>query len=185
MSKPAHFSEDIDEHDNSEYDVKYLGQYETKGTLLLYPDKVVFSPEEDYYEKIEIPVAKITDARFATENDISALRVWLVGPVLGTVWKKHHKLLTIDVEDEFEIIQHFVFEGDGVEEIVEELYDIRKRRKTELHMPETKTEPTLKITTKKEPTGTIIGHGNWQCSQCLRVNSPKAKFCTKCGVERK
>jgi hypothetical protein len=94
-------------------------------------------------------------------------------------------MLTIDVEDEFGIIQHFVFEGDGVEEIIEELYDIRKRRKMGPHMLETKTEPTLTITTKKEPTLTITRHGNWQCPQCHRVNSPKAKFCTRCGVERK
>jgi hypothetical protein len=188
LSKHAHSSEDLGEHDASEYDVKYLGHFETEGILLLYPDSVVFSPKEDYDEKIEIPVAKIKDVRFASENDISALRVWLVGPVLGTAWKKHHNMLTIDVEDEFEIIQHFVFEGDGVEEIVEELYDVRKRSKMGLHMLEKNAEPTLKITTKKEPTGTIkpaLGHGNWQCQQCLRVNSRKAKFCTKCGVERK
>jgi len=25
---------------------------------------------------------------------------------------------------------------------------------------------------------------NWQCSYCLRINSAKAKICTKCGKER-
>lgn len=54
------------------------------------------------------------------------------------------------------------------------------------YTPETKTETAaLKITANKQPTGTIIGHGSWQCPQCLRVNSPKAKFCTKCGAEKK
>jgi hypothetical protein len=185
LSERSRYSEEMGEHDVSEYDVKYLGQYEAKGILLLYPERVVFSPEEDYDEKIEIPVAKIVDARFATEKDISALRVWLVGPVLGILWKKHHKMLTIDADDEFGIIQHFVFEGEGVEEIVEELYDIRKRSKMRPQMLETKTEQSLKITTKEEPTVTIIRNGNWQCPQCLRVNSRKAKFCTRCGVEKK
>src|SRR5271157_3328798 len=185
LSESPRISEEIREHDPIEYDLKYLGQYETKGMLQLYPNRVVYSPEEDYDEKIEIPIAKITDVRFATENDISALRVWLVGPVLGTLWKKQHKMLTIDVEDEVGIIQHFVFEGDGAEEIIAELYDIRKRRKMAPNTLETKAEPNLKISTKIEPNGTIIGHGNWQCPKCLRVNSPKAKICTKCGNERK
>lgn len=26
---------------------------------------------------------------------------------------------------------------------------------------------------------------NWQCSNCKRVNSPRAKVCTKCGYERR
>jgi len=26
---------------------------------------------------------------------------------------------------------------------------------------------------------------NWQCSYCLRINSAKAKICTKCGKERR
>lgn len=25
---------------------------------------------------------------------------------------------------------------------------------------------------------------NWQCSQCQRINSPRAKICTKCGFEK-
>jgi hypothetical protein len=181
MSEDSGSTREMDENNVIEYSMKYLGQYEAKGMLLLYPDKVVFSPEEDYDEKIEIPISKIVDVRFATEKDISALRVWLVGPVLGTLWKKHHKMLTIDVADEFGIIQHFVFEGEGVEEIVDELYDIRKRRKMKAHIPETETEPSLKITTKKGQAVT----GNWQCPRCLRVNSRKAKFCTRCGAEKK
>jgi hypothetical protein len=162
------------EHDVSEYDVKYLSRLEINGKLLLYPDKVVFSPEEEYAEKIEIPVAKITDARFATKNDISALRVWLVGPVLGTLWKKQHKILVIDFNDEFGIIQHLTFEGEYMEEAIEELYDIRKRKKSGLDK-KAKIEPTLKIPK----------YANWQCPRCLRMNSPKARFCTRCSFYRK
>ena len=94
------------EPDASEYDVRFLGRPEMRGILLLCPDKVVFSPEEEHAEKIELPVAKITDARFATEKDISALRVFLVGPVLGTLFKTEHKILVVDFEDEFGIVQH-------------------------------------------------------------------------------
>jgi len=89
----------VSEDDISEYDVKYLSQLEIKGKLLLYPDRVIFSPEKQYHypENIELPLSKITDARFASEDDISALRVWLVGPVLGTLWREKHRVLVIDV----------------------------------------------------------------------------------------
>ena len=183
LSEPPHFSEEIDQNDVYEYDVKYLGHYESRGTLSLYYDRVVFSPDEDDGEIVEIPVAKIVDARSATEEDISALRVWLVGPVLGTFWKIKHDLITIDAEDEFGIVQHFVFEGDGAQEIVDQLYEIRRKRKMRTQVPEGETEQTLKITIKKTPTR-LMGNGNWQCPKCLRINSSKMNFCTKCGFEK-
>jgi hypothetical protein len=83
----------------------------------------------EYTKKIEILIDKIKDARFATEEDISALRVWLVGPVLGTLWRERHKILVIDFEDEFGIVQHLAFEGNDMEEAIEELYEIRKAGK--------------------------------------------------------
>ena len=173
------------ENDILEYDVKFLGHYEAKGTLSLHPDKVAFLPEMDYLGKIEIPVAKITDARFATEKDVSALRVWLVGPVLGTLWKQYHKMLTIDAEDEFGIIQHFVFEGDKVEEIMDELYEIRKRKRMASHTrKEGQPQPSLNAITTEEPTLKVLKNGTWKCPKCLRINSRKAKSCTRCGNER-
>jgi len=158
-----------------EYDVKYLNHYETKGKLLLFSDKVVFEPtEEEEADKIEIPVPKIKDARLATEKDISALRVWLLGPTLGVLFKKEHKLLIIDCEDELGIIKHMAFEGSGMEEAVEDLYDIRRKEK----MGPTKTaEPEPVI--RKE-----LRHGNWQCPRCFRINAARAKFCTRCGESK-
>jgi len=155
-----------------EYDVKYLSRYgiEIKGKLLLFPDKVVFEPnEEEEAEEIEIPVSKVKDARLATEKDISALRVWLLGPVLGTFFKREHKLLAIDCEDELGIMKHLIFKGDGMEEAVEDLYDIRRKEK----MGPTKTvEPVI----RRE-----LRHGKWQCPRCMRINAATARFCTRCG----
>ena len=85
----------------------------------------------EYTEKIEILIDKIKDVRLATEEDISALRVWLVGPVLGTALTEKHKILIIDFEDEFGIVQHSTFEAKDIEDAVEELYEIRKARKLE------------------------------------------------------
>jgi len=112
-----------------EYWVERLIPPNTKisGKLLAIENKVVF---ETYYEhegRLEIPVAKIKDVRFATEKDISALRVWLVGPVFGVFWKKTHRILLIDFEDEFGIIRHLTFEGkDDFENVEKELYELRK-----------------------------------------------------------
>jgi hypothetical protein len=155
-----------------EYDVKYLWHCEIKGKLLLFLDKVVFEPNEEEEEEIEIPVSKIKDARLATEKDISALRVFLLGPVWGVFFKKEHKLLIIDVEDELGIIKHLAFEGDGMEEAVEDLYDIRRKEKMGLAKP---AEPVIK---RK------LRHGDWQCKRCMRINAANAKFCTKCGKWR-
>ena len=156
----------------NEYDVTYLSPYEIEGKLLLFPDKVVFEPKEEEAEEIEIPISKIKDARLATEKDISALRVWLFGPVLGVFLKKKHNLLVIDCEDELGILKHLTFEGDGMEEAVEDLYDIRRKEKTG---PTKAAEPVI----RKE-----LKHGNWQCPRCLRINAAKAKFCTRCGESK-
>ena len=155
------------------YDVTYLSHYEIKGKLLLFPDKVVFEPnEEEEAEKIEIPVSKIKDARLATEKDISALDVFLLGPVLGVLAKRKHKLLTIDCEDELGIMEHLTFEGDGMEEAVQDLYEVRRKEK----MGPIKTvEPVIRRELK---------HGNWQCPRCMRINAATARFCTRCGEWR-
>jgi hypothetical protein len=81
------------------------------GKLFSFENKVVFETYGEHEGRLEIPIAKVKDVRFATEKDISALRVWLVGPVLGAFWKKKHNILLIDFEDEFGIIQHLAFEG--------------------------------------------------------------------------
>jgi hypothetical protein len=160
-----------------EYDVTYLSHYEIKGKLLLFPDKVVFKPnEEEEAEEMEIPVSKIKDARLATEKDISALRVFLLGPVLGVLAKKEHKLLIIDCEDELGIMKHLAFEGGGMEEAVEDLYDIRREEK----MGPSKTgEPAI-----RRELARALRHGDWLCPRCMRINAPRAKFCTRCGEWR-
>ena len=100
------------------------------GKLMLVENKVIFETYGDHEGKMEIPIAKIKDARFAVEKDISALRVWLVGPVLGTFWKKKLNILLIDFEDEFGILQHLVFQGrSDIENAEKELYDLRKVEK--------------------------------------------------------
>ena len=100
------------------------------GKLIVVEDKVVFETYGEHEGKLEIPISKINDARFATEKDISALRVWLVGPVLGTFWKKKHNILLIDFEDEFGILQHLAFEGrNDLENAERELYEMRKALK--------------------------------------------------------
>ncbi len=158
----------------AEYEVKYLGRVEIKGRLLLCPEKIVFSPEVESAEKTEVPTIRIIDARLASEKEISALRIWLVGPVLGTLWKKEHKILLIDFNDEVGIIQHFAFEGEFMEDAIDELYDIRRERK-QRKMENAYAQPTLKT-----PNYTA----GWQCPRCGRTNTPKAKFCTRCGEWR-
>ena len=158
-----------------EYDVTYLNHYgnRTEGKLLLFFDKVVFEPTEEA-ERIEIPVPRIKDARLATEKDISALRVFLLGPTLGVFLKKEHKLLIIDCEDELGIIKHLTFEGDRMEEAVEDLYDIRRKEKMG---PIRTAEPEPVI--RKE-----LMHGNWECPRCFRINAARAKLCTRCGESK-
>jgi hypothetical protein len=163
----------------SEYNVKRLipPEFEIKGKLLPNKNKVVFEPDEEYAERIEIPIDKIKDVRFATEKDISALRVWLVGPVLGALWKKEHRILVIDVEDEYGIVQHLTFEGDN--EIVDaerELYDIRKADKLR--------ESNLQVPDYSRPPEKPEHRLHWNCPKCLRQNAMKARFCTRCGCER-
>ena len=66
-----------------EFDVKCYGLYsfEIKRKLLLSPEKVVFELNEGHFEdkKMEIEVLKIKDVSYATEKEISILRVWLLG----------------------------------------------------------------------------------------------------------
>jgi hypothetical protein len=162
----------------SEYDVKRLipPEFEIKGRLLLHKEKVVFEPDEEYAERVEISVNKIKDVRLATEKDISALRVWLVGPVFGALWKKEHRILVIDVEDEYGIVEHLTFEGDNyIGDAERELYDIRKAgrlRGSNLQVPDDSQPP------KKEKQRLY-----WNCPKCLRRNAMKAGFCTRCGFE--
>ena len=100
------------------------------GKLFALKNKIVFETYGEHEGRLEIPVAKIKDVRFATEKDISALRVWLVGPVLGTFWKKRHNILLIDFLDDFEIIQHLAFEGrNDIVNAEKELYEMRKAEK--------------------------------------------------------
>jgi hypothetical protein len=115
-----------------EYWVKRLIPPKTKvsGKLLAIENKVVFETYGEHEGRLEIPVAKVKDVRFATEKDVSALRVWLLGPAFGVFWKKKHKILLIDFEDEFGIIQHLTFEGgNDLENAEKELYDMRKAEK--------------------------------------------------------
>jgi hypothetical protein len=118
-----------------EFDVKSLGSTEVEGKLCLLPERVVFEPNEVYFKdkRLEIAVSKIKDVRFATEKDISALRVFLLGATLGVFFKKKQRMLTIDYEDEFEIIQHPIFEGADMEIAIRELNEIRKIGKIESH----------------------------------------------------
>jgi hypothetical protein len=100
------------------------------GKLFSVDNKVVFETYGEHEGRLEIPIARVTDVRFATEKDISALRVWLVGPVLGTFWKKKRNILLFDFEDEFGIIQHLAFEGrNDLENAEKELYQMRKTEK--------------------------------------------------------
>ena len=155
-----------------EYDVTYLSHHKIKGKLLLFPDKVVFEPNEEEEDDLEIPVSKIKDARLATEKDISALDALLFGPTFALLAQREHKLLIIDCEDELGIIKHLTFEGYGMEEAVEDLYDIRREEKMGPAKP---AEP---VTKRK------LMHGQWQCQRCMRINAANAKFCTRCGKWR-
>ena len=114
-----------------EFDVKYLGSLEIKGKMLLFLEKVVFESKEVYIKdrKMEFVLSKIKDFRFSTEKEISALRVFLLGATLGTLFKKKHNTITVDYEDEFGIIHHPIFEGDDMETAIKELDEIRKNYK--------------------------------------------------------
>ncbi len=124
-----------------EFDVKCLSldSFEIKGTLMLFPEKVVFEPEEVYFKdkKIEIDISKIKDVRFTTEKEISALRVGLIGvtlgalagATLGALLKKKHNMLTIDYDDDSGIIQHLIFESKDMKKAIEELNEIRRTNK--------------------------------------------------------
>jgi hypothetical protein len=118
-----------------EYKVERLVPPKSKisGKLLAFEGKVVFEPHRGSEGRVEIPVAKIRDVRFATEKEVSALRVLLLKPVLGVLWKKKHKMLLMDFEDKFGIIQHLTFEGGkDIENAEKELYELRKAEKLKL-----------------------------------------------------
>jgi hypothetical protein len=156
----------------AEYDVKYLNPPEIKGTLLLFRDRVVFKPEKEHIEKVEIPMRQIKDARIATENDFGVLEVALLG-AWAMLFPDKRTILIIDVEDELGIVKHLVFDGDEMDVAVEDIYDLRRMEKSGRSEAE---EPVL----RRE-----LRHGNWQCPKCLRVNSVKTRFCTRCGEEKK
>ena len=89
--------------------------------------KVVFAPNGKHEKTLDIPVAKIKWVKFTNEKNISAARVFFVGPVFGTAWKEKHNILQIDFEDEFGTIQHLAFEGhDDLENAEKELEEMRK-----------------------------------------------------------
>ena len=48
---------------------------------------------------------------------------------LGAFMKKKNKMLTIDYEDEFGIIQHLIFESPDMERAIEEINKIRRTQK--------------------------------------------------------
>ena len=111
-----------------EFDVKYFSSFKIDGRLLFFPEKVVFEPKEVYFKdkKMELSLLKIKDLRFTTEKEITAERVFLLGLRLGVLIPKKHKMLTIDYEDEFGIIQHLIFQGADMEIAIEELTEIRR-----------------------------------------------------------
>jgi len=111
------------------YDAKYLGGHaayakETDGKFYLYPDpknKVVFESKK---VNLELPIGRIKDSKIITEKEIRARRVLLTG-LIGLAWKKKHKMLIIDFEDELGNIQSPVFEVDKTDEVASKLYNIR------------------------------------------------------------
>ena len=122
-----------------EYRVTYLGgnikyPFEQEGTLTLTSKIVLFeSPDSDLIP-MKIPIDKIEDAKIVTEKEISALRVFLIGPVLGTLFKKTNKAFEIDFRDSHGILQHPIFQFKdlddfGIEDLETVLYYYRKGKK--------------------------------------------------------
>jgi len=101
------------------FNVKLLrdGLLNIKGTLTLDNKKIAFEPEEVYFKdkKLEIEVSKICDVRFASQREIEALRVFMLGAVLGALLKKQHNFLLIDYKGENGLIEHLVFEGNNMD----------------------------------------------------------------------
>jgi hypothetical protein len=113
------------------FNVKHLGSAETEGRLLVFNEKIVFEPKDltFSYRRLEMEVGKIKDVRFTTEKEVSALRVFLLGPTLGVLFKSQHHMLTIDYEDELGITQHPIFEDADMESAIEEINEIRRNAK--------------------------------------------------------
>lgn len=117
------------------HDAKYLGGHsafakDAKGKLYVYPKpeyKVVF---ESRKVNMEIPLDRIKDHKILTEKEIRARRVLLTG-LIGLAWKKKHKMLVIDFEDQLGNIQSPVFEPDKIDKIAGGLYNLRLELHTE------------------------------------------------------
>ncbi len=160
--------------EHNEYFATCLSHYgnRIKGKLMLFSDRVVFEPRKEEVEEIEIPVAKIRDARLSTQKDISAAEALLFGPTFALLGQREHKLMTIDYEDELGIMKHLTFEGEYMVEAVEDLYDIRREEKLG---PKKRAES---VTERK------FRRRQWQCKRCMRVNAATANLCTRCGESR-
>ena len=128
--KPMRLFGKREEPDFWKYDAKYLGGHagfpkEAKGKLFIYPEpehKVAFESKK---VTMEIPLSAIKGSKILTEKEIRARRVLLTG-LISLAWKKKHKMLVIDFEDELRDIQSPVFEPNKVEEIAQRLYNLRR-----------------------------------------------------------
>ena len=117
------------EHRIWKYDAKYLGGHaafakDAKGKLYIYPEpehKVVFESKK---VNMEIPLSTMKGSKILTDKEIRARRVLLTG-LIGLAWKKKHKMLVIDFEDELGDTQSPVFEPDKVDEVSSRLYNLR------------------------------------------------------------
>jgi hypothetical protein len=115
-----------------EYKVERLIPPDTRisGKILVTASGIVFEPKHKNEEKLEIAVDKIRDVRFATEKEISAFRIVFEGVINAVLNPRIHKLLLIDFEDKFGIIQHLTFEGgDEIVNAERGLYAMRKAEK--------------------------------------------------------
>jgi hypothetical protein len=157
---------------SNEFIVTYFSPLEIEGKLLLYPKKLIFKPDEEYAEQFEIKLPQINDVRFTTKKEISALRVFLFGVVAGALWKKENRMLTVDFEDEFGMVQSAIFRGEGMDIAMDEIYNLRRKA---VIGESAELEPPVSVI-KKE-----LKDGTWRCSRCSRINSANSKFCTRCG----
>jgi hypothetical protein len=117
-----------------EIQAKYMGGHsgftnQSEGYLRLYLEphnRVVFTSHEFLFR---IPVNKIKSTKVATEKELSALRIFLVG-LIAFGWKKERKMFLISFEDELGDIQSAVFEhSDNIDYFARELYNLRVRMK--------------------------------------------------------
>ena len=73
---------------------------------------------------MEIPFGMLKDSKILTEKEIRARRVLLTG-IIGLAWKKKHKMLVIDFQDNLGGTQSPVFESGKIDEISTNLYNLR------------------------------------------------------------